>query len=133
MVDLSLGLNLTLLSVVALYLRPKNLELSQEVHYVTLGFITVFGIEFLLLLIYYILKAFKVTRRFYQKTKLILEGMQDTLMTFIRDRTADSTNENISANDIEMPQVRHTSVVPGDHSFVTAEFIRYRETLLEAN
>ena len=133
LVDLSLGLNLTLLSVVALYLRPKNLELSQEVHYVTLGFITVFGIEFLLLLIYYILKAFKMTHTFYQKAKLMLVGMRNTLMTFIRGRTEDPKNESISANDIEMPQVRHTSVLPGDHSFVTAEFIRYRETLLEAN
>ena len=130
LVDLSVVLNLTLLSVVALYLRPKSLELSIEVHYVTLGFITIFGIEFLLLLVYYILKAFKMTRRFCRKAKLMLEGMQNTLMNFVRDH---ATDESISTNDIRTLQVRHTSVAPGNHSFGTTEFIRYRESLLEEN
>jgi len=134
LVDLSVILNLTLLSIVALYLRPKNLQFHTEVHYATLGFVLVFGVEFILLFVYYILKAFSVTRRFCLKVKSLVEGMLERVKAFVTAHS-NSTEKSVPVEAVIHHHARHTSVVaPGDNlSFEATDFIGLRESLLEVN
>ena len=134
LVDLSIVLNLTILSIVGLYLRPKNLQFDVEVHYVTLGFVLVFGLEFIFLFVYYILKAFAVTRKFCWKIKSLAEGMLNRVKAFVVEHSK-STKKSVPMEAEMFHRTHHTSVAaPGnDQSFQATEFIGLRESLLEAN
>ena len=126
LLDLSLLLNLTLLSIVALFLRPKNLTFDKDIQYVTIGFISVFCAELLLLIAYYVVMTFSVTRNAAEKGKTHLKEAWDSMVS--RGKGIVPTSE---VNPTDSQLQTHNSVYFNASEFDTEETIHFRESLLD--
>ena len=145
LVDLSLMVNLVILSVVAVYLQPQNLEENETNDDVTVAFISVFIIELLLLMIYYILYAIPASRNFCERVVQMLKTKGTALLKKIKGMRIgrNSSEEEIAPTGkkhswLPKPVHRnrndptHMSVYIADNDdFESTEFIGFREAVLE--
>ena len=135
-VDMLIMVNLTLFSVVAIYLHPKIVSDVDEVMTILSSFTYIFSAMILLLFFHYLLMRFSCTRVFYLKTidfikqKLALLG--ETIQQLPEKRMKNRANENEDKYDLDIA-VTHTSVQLSSRAstFEETEFIALREVLLE--
>ncbi len=119
--DLSLLLNLTILSVFALYYQPKELTRGTSLRYIIFAFSTVTSVKIVVLVFWYILKAIpSVHDRATQISTQVMEKWENQQKT-VKSMFA-------SKDDARVPM--HTSVTLESNQFATNDYIGYRESLL---
>ena len=142
--DLSFVLNLTLLSIVSLYLRPKTLKPDSEdnVQYAATAFTGIACAQLLILLVYYFVKAFSTSYKTWKMIKnKIVDGWESVQSRFPNMsegrggyRLSRSSNSNHSV-DLHPAASSHSSVYlerseAAGSGFGTVDFIGYREALV---
>ena len=140
--DLSFVLNLTLLSIVSLYLRPKSLQPDSEedVQYWAIGFTAIACAELLFLLGYYFIKAFSATYKIWKMVKgKVVEGwdsVRSQLLSMSEEHVhGRHSNSRRSTDTNELHSGTHSSVrleaTESGSGFETVDFIGFREVLVD--
>ena len=148
-VDLSLLVNLSLVSIFAIYLFPQNLQELENTETLLNVFGSLFGASLVALVLCYIIGTIPYTRRLYEGLKLsVLNGIVSlkkkisdlkisTCMKFMKRKIQHGSNETIGLNVIKDSKqvLTHTSVRLTDSGEMneTAEFTDLRESLLNSN
>ena len=145
--DLSFILNLNLLSIVSLYLRPKTLKPGSEdnIQYAAAAFTSIACAQLLLLLLYYFIKAFESSYTMWKtvKGKMISkwETVQSRFPSISEGRVSFKSSRNSSSGqtlELHPASSTHSSVYleaseAARGGFGTVDFIGYREALVDQN
>ena len=139
-VDILLMFNLTLFSIIAVFLFEKNLTNEQEIMDVMFAFTYIFSIMLFVLFFHYVLKRFNCTSLPYEKVitwllkeiHLITDYLSDptNCCSRIRKKNANVFDNDLSGNSGLRGVVTHTSVELNSQLEETT-FSTLREVLLE--
>ena len=135
-VDMLVMVNLTVFSIVTIFLHPQIVTNVSEVMIVLSLFAYIFTAMLLLLFLHYLLIRFTCTRVYYLKTvyfiKQKLSVFGETLDQLPQKRTKRESTEDVANLDLDVAAT-HTSVElsPRASRFEETGFIALREVLLE--